>query len=53
MADKRNLTETRETCKLCSSGDNVSLIQIPYIFKFLITQLASCNINVKIKCKET
>ncbi|KAI4456625.1 dna-directed rna polymerase i subunit 2 [Holotrichia oblita] len=53
MADNRNLTETRETCRLCGSGDNVSLIQIPYIFKFLITQLASCNINVKIKCKET
>lgn len=52
MADKLNLTESKESCRLCGSGDHVSQIQIPYIFKFLVTQLASCNINVKVKCKE-
>lgn len=51
-ADKPVLSETREMCRLCGNGDNVSEIEVPYIFKFLVTQLASCNINVKLKCKD-
>ena len=51
MADKAYLIETKETCRLCGSDDDISEIEIPYIFKFLIAQLASCNINVKLKCK--
>ncbi|XP_066246685.1 DNA-directed RNA polymerase I subunit RPA2 [Euwallacea similis] len=50
-ADKPNMTETKDTCRLCGNGQNIAQIQIPYIFKFFVTQLASCNINVKIGCK--
>ncbi|XP_061713388.1 DNA-directed RNA polymerase I subunit RPA2 [Cydia pomonella] len=39
----------KETCRLCGEGHLVSL-DIPYIFKFFATQLASVNINVKINC---
>lgn len=53
MADKPNMSETKETCKLCGHGENVLEIQIPYIFKFFVTQLASVNINVKIECQQT
>lgn len=41
----------KRTCRLCGNGDNVTDIEIPYIFKFLVAQFASCNINVKIDCK--
>lgn len=50
ISDKAHLTESKETCRLCGHGNNVSKIEIPYIFRFLVTQLASVNINVKIKC---
>ncbi|CAG9773900.1 unnamed protein product [Ceutorhynchus assimilis] len=50
-ADKPHFTETKDVCKLCNSGKDISEIQIPYIFKFFVTQLASCNINVKIGCE--
>lgn len=52
LADKPMLSDAKEMCRLCGKGDNVSEIEIPYIFKFLVTQLASCNINVKIRCKD-
>ncbi|CAH1963354.1 unnamed protein product [Acanthoscelides obtectus] len=52
MSDRPNRAETEEYCRLCQSSDNISQIQIPYIFKFFVTQLASCNINVKINCEK-
>ncbi|KAG5882325.1 hypothetical protein JTB14_016638 [Gonioctena quinquepunctata] len=45
VADKPHLSDTQETCRLCEHGRNISQIKIPYIFKFFVTQLASCNIN--------
>nr|XP_022916838.1 DNA-directed RNA polymerase I subunit RPA2 [Onthophagus taurus] len=51
MAEKANLMETKEICRFCDSGRDIDAIQIPYIYKFFVTQLASCGINVKIKCK--
>ncbi|KAL1488883.1 hypothetical protein ABEB36_014676 [Hypothenemus hampei] len=50
-SDKPHLTETKDICKLCKNGENIAQIEIPYIFKFLVTQMASCNINVKIGCE--
>ncbi|KAK5641755.1 hypothetical protein RI129_010302 [Pyrocoelia pectoralis] len=53
IADKPNMSETKEMCRLCGHGDNVVEIQIPYIFKYFVTQLASVNINIKISCNQT
>lgn len=39
-------------CRLCGGEDSISEIEIPYIFKFLVTQLASCNINIKLKFRK-
>ncbi|XP_067211558.1 DNA-directed RNA polymerase I subunit RPA2 isoform X2 [Linepithema humile] len=39
-------------CRLCGKEDSISEVEIPYIFKFLVTQLASCNINVKLKFRK-
>ena len=35
-------------CKLCGENGNLGEVDIPYIFKYLVTQLASCNINLKV-----
>ncbi|XP_060523346.1 DNA-directed RNA polymerase I subunit RPA2 isoform X2 [Cylas formicarius] len=51
-ADRPQMSEKKDTCQFCGHGRNVSSIQIPYIFKYFVTQLASCNINVKIECKD-
>ncbi|CAG9824766.1 unnamed protein product [Phaedon cochleariae] len=52
MADKPHQSDTLEMCRLCEHGKNIEQIEIPYIFKFFVTQLASCNINVKIGCQK-
>ncbi|XP_050497615.1 DNA-directed RNA polymerase I subunit RPA2 isoform X2 [Diabrotica virgifera virgifera] len=52
LADKPQHTETKETCRLCESDEHINKIKIPYIFKFFVTQLASCNINVRVGCQE-
>jgi DNA-directed RNA polymerase I subunit RPA2 len=42
-----------ETCRLCGNGDNIAAVEIPYVFKFLVTQLSSMNINVKLNYNES
>ncbi|KAJ8929566.1 hypothetical protein NQ314_017730 [Rhamnusium bicolor] len=51
LAEKPNQSDTKEVCRICGHGNNIAEIQIPYIFKFFVTQLASCNINVRVECK--
>ncbi|KAK0089132.1 hypothetical protein PV325_008989 [Microctonus aethiopoides] len=43
----RSVVETRRRCRLCNDNESVGEINIPYIFRYLVTQLTSCNINVK------
>lgn len=43
--------EDDRRCRLCGEEDTVDEVEIPYIFKFLLIQLASCNINIKLKFK--
>ncbi|CAH1235901.1 unnamed protein product [Diabrotica balteata] len=52
LADRPQHTETKETCRLCETDEHINKIKIPYIFKFFVTQLASCNINVRVGCQE-
>lgn len=39
-------------CRLCGEEDTVDEIEIPYIFKFLLIQLASCNIKIKMNFRK-
>ncbi|XP_001844066.2 DNA-directed RNA polymerase I subunit RPA2 [Culex quinquefasciatus] len=46
-----NATETERTpatCRLCRSDQGIGHVEIPYIFKFLVSQLTAMNINVKL-----
>ncbi|XP_058802339.1 DNA-directed RNA polymerase I subunit RPA2 [Phymastichus coffea] len=40
--------EHNERCRLCGDKGLLGEVDIPYIFRYLVTQLTSCNINVKI-----
>ncbi|XP_012287077.1 DNA-directed RNA polymerase I subunit RPA2 isoform X2 [Orussus abietinus] len=44
--------EKRTRCRLCGDGGVVAEVDIPYIFRYLVTQLTSCNINVKLTFSE-
>ncbi|KOC65372.1 DNA-directed RNA polymerase I subunit RPA2 [Habropoda laboriosa] len=39
-------------CRLCGDDESVREVDIPYIFRYLVTQLTSCNINVKLSFAE-
>lgn len=45
------MMESKDVCKLCGNEEHIAQIDIPYIYKFFVTQLASCNINVKFGCE--
>lgn len=45
---QENQSEMRDTCRLCKKKCKIAKIDIPFIFKYFVTQLAAVNINVKI-----
>jgi DNA-directed RNA polymerase I subunit RPA2 len=38
-------------CKMCDDGGQVELITLPYVFRYLVAELAAMNINMKINVK--
>lgn len=44
----QKVTRGKPTCRLCKDEADIGTVEIPYIFKFLVTQLSSVNINVKL-----
>lgn len=38
-----------DTCRLCGDGAAVGYIEIPFSFKYLVTELSSVNINARFK----
>lgn len=46
-----SLTHVPPTCRICRDDTEIGFIEIPYIFRFLVTQLGSVNINVKMNFK--
>lgn len=46
------LTERKQKCKLCGDDTSVGEVDIPYILKYLVTQLTCCNINIQLSCTE-
>ncbi|KAJ8668817.1 hypothetical protein QAD02_000076 [Eretmocerus hayati] len=45
---KQGPGEKRLRCRLCGDDGTLGEVDIPYIFRYLVTQLTSCNINVKL-----
>ncbi|XP_015599318.1 DNA-directed RNA polymerase I subunit RPA2 [Cephus cinctus] len=48
IVNKTGMGEKRMRCRLCGDDGIVGEIDIPYIFRYLVTQLTSCNINIKL-----
>ncbi|CRK88797.1 CLUMA_CG002625, isoform A [Clunio marinus] len=51
-SDKSSMVRYRETCGLCKRNDMIDIVEIPYIFKLLVSQLCAMNINIKINYKD-
>jgi DNA-directed RNA polymerase I subunit RPA2 len=37
------------TCKTCDSGSNIDIIAIPYVFRYLCTELVSMNVKLVVE----
>ncbi|XP_002014590.2 DNA-directed RNA polymerase I subunit RPA2 [Drosophila persimilis] len=47
--ERGGLSSKPQTCRLCGDSSSVSMIEIPFSFKFLVTELSSVNINARFK----
>ncbi|KAK2584036.1 hypothetical protein KPH14_006488 [Odynerus spinipes] len=45
-------SEKKPRCRFCGDDNSVREVDIPYIFRYLVTQLTSCNINIKLSFVE-
>jgi DNA-directed RNA polymerase beta subunit len=41
-----------EKCGLCKRKDMIDIVEIPYIFKLLVSQLSSMNIKIEVNYKD-
>ena len=48
--DRRRLAAS---CLLCRSGDAISVIEIPYVFRYLTAELAAMNIRIELKVEQS
>jgi DNA-directed RNA polymerase I subunit RPA2 len=39
-------------CRTCNSDAHVQLIQVPFVFKFMVNELISCNIKVELGVRQ-
>lgn len=42
---------TRVVCRFCESSNNVEKVAFPYVFKYLVTELAAMNIKCSLTLK--
>ncbi|XP_015514488.1 DNA-directed RNA polymerase I subunit RPA2 [Neodiprion lecontei] len=52
VLNKMGMGDQRTRCRLCKDDGAVGEVEIPYIFRYLVTQLTSCNINIKLAISE-
>lgn len=52
LVSNRDKYDSKQTCRMCKNDKNIKEIDVPYIFKYLVTQLASCNIKIKMSLNE-
>ena len=39
-------------CQVCQRADSVKLINVPYVFQYLVAELAAMNIKVNLDVRE-
>ena len=43
--------ERKWTCKACESSEHIQLLAFPYVFRYLVAELAGMNIKVSLDVK--
>ena len=43
--------ERKWTCKVCESTEHIQLLAFPYVFRYLVAELAAMNIKVALDVK--
>ena len=38
-------------CRLCEDGGQIDIISVPYVFRYLVAELAAVNIKVKLETR--
>mmetsp|Transcript_28191 Transcript_28191/g.73897 ORF Transcript_28191/g.73897 Transcript_28191/m.73897 type:complete len:1149 (-) Transcript_28191:67-3513(-) len=49
--DKR--TDRKMTCQICEDGGDIVQIEIPYVWRYLVSELLSMSVNVSLNLRET
>lgn len=49
---ENGLSSTPATCRLCNDSTQVSYIEVPFAYRYLVTELSSVNINAKFKLSD-
>lgn len=44
---------SQKVCLLCNQSDKIASVSIPYVLKYLVAELASCNIRVKFDTEQS
>lgn len=52
MYKEQGRSEVRDSCRLCMKKSKIAQINIPYIFKYFVTQLIAVNINLRINFED-
>ena len=51
MAAATYESRRRWSCMLCKKSDNIQLLAVPYVYRYLIAELAAMNIKVDLQVK--
>lgn len=50
--NKNSIVRQAEQCGLCKRNDCIDIVEVPYVFKLLVSQLCAMNINIKVNFKD-
>lgn len=50
--DRSSMVRQSAICGLCKHSEAIDIVEIPYIFKLLVSQLCAMNINIKVNFKD-
>lgn len=47
--DQKGLAEYQIICQICKSRDGIRVVAIPYVFRYLCTELVAMNVRLKLE----
>ncbi|KAG5670198.1 hypothetical protein PVAND_000476 [Polypedilum vanderplanki] len=49
---KGDIVRQIEKCMFCGKSDGIDIVEIPYVFKLLVSELCAMNVNLKVSFKD-